>query len=577
MARRKSKRGLKRRVNSETRPLRVTREATRLLLRGKHERALKILHAAITEHPDNAALQTRAADALYCAERVAEARDAYRRALAMDDSEFQAWYGCGMAEFSLGAYANAIECFRSASRLAPADLEVQSWLGKSLFEMGEVDAAIDAFQRASRSKNPAFRESALRSIAIIIPGRPKCGNAEILKARRRWAELAEKRGRIRITALPRALGRRGKVRVGYVSSFFHHRNWMKPVWGVINCHDRSAFEIHLFADRGLPSAESGYECNPCDFVHDITNLSNGDAAKRIAAAELDVLADLNGYSDPDRLGIFMRKPARVVLGWFGMYATTGIRAFQWVVGDANVIQPEEEQFCSERVLRVSGSYMAFRVLYPVPPVVTPPCLKTGQITFGCLAPQYKITDEMIATWSRILVGAPGARVLMKNQSLADSGNLSAVQRQFARHGIFADRLVLEMPAEHYGFLRAYDRVDITLDTFPYNGGTTTAESLWQGVPVLAVNGDRWVSRISKSILKAAGMGQWVEESVEGYVRRGIELANSAETAARLAEMRAEMRGRLLESAACDTAALCRELEQHYRNITSIGKERDRQR
>jgi protein O-GlcNAc transferase len=546
--------------------------ATRLLLRGEHERAREILGAALAKNPESAGIQTRYGDALYQGGRFEEARDAYRRAIKTNSGEFQAWYGAGMAEYSLEAYARAIQCFRRAAELAPRDLDVRSFLGRALFEMGEVEAAVDEWLCAAKSKDPEIRCSVLRLMATIIPGSPLHDNADILKLRERWANLTAKRERIRPTSIAKAAEKRSKLRVGYLCSFFHHRNWMKPVWGVINNHNRSAFEIHLFADQGAPSPESGYAPHHEDSIHEITNLPNEDAAAQIAAAGIDVLVDLNGYSAADRLGILMRKPARVVVGWFNMYSTTGIGAFDYIVGDESVIPAQEERFYRERVLRVSGSYLAFGVRYPVPPVTPPPCLKSGRISFACFAPQYKITNEMIRVWARILKRAPSAQLLLKSRCLADPENRSAVHERFGRHGIAAHRVVLELPAEHFEFLEAYRRVDIALDTSPYSGGTTTTEALWQGVPVLAVDGDRWASRTSKSLLIAAGMGEWVQPTVEAYVRRASELANSNKTPERLAELRSQMRERLFLSRACDVSGLCRELEEHYRQAAKIRSE-----
>jgi protein O-GlcNAc transferase len=555
----------------------IIERTTRLLLRGAHLEALPILRAAILRHPGNASVLTRYADALHQAEHVAEARDVYRRALALDKGEFQAWYGCGMAEFSSGAYADAIECLCHAVALAPRDADARFYLGKSLFQMGEVDAAIDEFLLAAESTDAGMRRQSLRQIAVIIPGSPSRGNGPVLKARQKWARLEEKIERPQRAGVTRRAVASRKLRIGYVSSFFHHRNWMKPVWGMINRHDRSGFEIHLLTDQGSPSAEGGYRAHPGDFIHDITDLSNEEAAAKISAAGIDVLVDLNGYSAPERLGLFMRKPAPIIVGWFGMYATTGIRAFDYIVGDASVVPPEEEPFYSERVLRVSGSYMAFSVLYPVPPVVPPPCLRARRITFGCLAPQYKITDEVITAWARILGAAPTASLLLKSSCLDDGSNRAAVHSRFARAGIAPERVLLEGSAKHYEFLDAYARVDIALDTFPYNGGTTTAEALWQGVPVLTFNGDRWVSRISRSILVAAGLEEWIESSLKSYAQRAIKLAKSPATSGQLMGLRGRMRERLLASPACDTAALCREMEAHYQLIAGISDGQGRSR
>jgi predicted O-linked N-acetylglucosamine transferase (SPINDLY family) len=135
--------------------------------------------------------------------------------------------------------------------------------------------------------------------------------------------------------------------------------------------------------------------------------------------------------------------------------------------------------------------------------------------------------------------------------------------RFASRGIAPDRLVLSGGAEHFEFLRGYDEVDIALDTFPYNGGTTTTEALWQGVPVLSFNGDRWASRTSRSLLLAADLADWVVANEREYVERAIALAQRDATPAALTRMRQEMRSRLRASAACDTGTLCRALEELY--------------
>ena len=546
---------------------------TKLLSQGACKKALKLLSAAAVRHERDAAILTRYADALYLNARIAEARDTYQKALALDETIFQAWYGLGCAELSREAFAAASMCFRRAIAIRPEDTESHLYLGKSLYYMGEVDGAIDELRVAAKSHDSELRWEAMRNIATIIPGSASRGNSTILRARREWARLAGKMelaqgGRCAIRSKPNS-----KVRVGYLSAFFAARNWMKPVWGTLQAHDRSAFEIHLFLDGERPGAGSGYRRCRSDRIHDITGLSNEAAAKKVSAAGIDILVDLNGYSFPSRLGLFLRRPARTIVGWFNLYATSGISAFDYIIGDAQVIPAAEERFYTERVLRVAGCYLAFSVLYPVPPVSPPPCSRTGQITFGCLAPQYKINEQVIRTWARILRAAPHSRLLLKNTCLGDASNRVAVLARFARHGIAEERLILEGPAEHYEFLKAYARMDIALDTFPYNGGTTTAEALWQGVPVLTFNGDRWASRTSRSILVAAGLEDWAAPSRKAFVERAVELALSHTTPGRLAALRQGMRGRIIKSQACDTVALCKELERHYREMANEAGKR----
>ena len=395
-------------------------------------------------------------------------------------------------------------------------------LGQALFELGHVDAAIASFRRAACAGDAAVREAALRSIAIVIPGAPQADHQAVLGARRDWAPQS---------APPRSpTAQHGaKLRIGYVSAFFGLRNWMKPVWGLINHHDRTRFEVHMFSDRSNPTADSGYRDADTDFIHPVHGIDNARLAEIIGSTGIDILVDLNGYSFADRLGLYALRPAPVIIGWFNMFATTAMTTFDWLVGDASVIRPDEEAHYVERIHRLSGSYLAFEVLYPVPPVAPPPSVDAGYITFGCLGSQHKLTDPVLMAWGRILRAAPTARLFIRNATLEDASSRADLLARLAGEGIDAARVTLAGRAEHLEFLRSYDRIDIALDTFPYNGGTTTTEALWQGVPVLTFDGDRWASRTSRSILLAANLADWVKHDVAEYVQRAVGLANNPVT------------------------------------------------
>ena len=260
------------RKSSAVRLREVLDRSTELLLRGAHTKALKILSAAIVQYPGNAAIVTRHADALYLGGRIAEARDAYRRACALDDTEFQAWYGCGCAEFSCEAYAPAIACFRRALALQPRDIDAHHYLAESLFYLGQVDPAIKHLLIVAENGDAGARRRALLQIAVIVPGSPLRGNAPIFKARREWAAVEESFERPRKSPSRQKHPPGKKLRIGYVSAFFNSRNWMKPVWGTLNHHDRSAFEIHLFLDGDPPASDSGYQRHPDDSIHVISDL-----------------------------------------------------------------------------------------------------------------------------------------------------------------------------------------------------------------------------------------------------------------------------------------------------------------
>ncbi len=238
--------------------------------------------------------------------------------------------------------------------------------------------------------------------------------------------------------------------------------------------------------------------------------------------------------------------------------------FDYLIGDEHVIPVEEERFYSETILRVPGSYLTFEVNYPVPPVAAPPCLMKSGVTFGSLASQYKITNEVVASWSRILEQSPNSSLIVKNAHLASAASRGFVHGLFAKHGIGPEQVLLEGPEEHYEFLKAYDRIDIVLDTFPYNGGTSTTEAIWQGVPVIAFHGDRWASRTSASILREGDLGEFVARDLEDYVALAARWGSESDTRDRLGELRRTMRSKLAASSVCDTLRFAREMEQIYR-------------
>jgi len=221
---------------------------------------------------------------------------------------------------------------------------------------------------------------------------------------------------------------------------------------------------------------------------------------------------------------------------------------------------------------VAGSYLTFEVGYPVPDVAMPPCSSGGRFTFGCLAPLYKITRNVVEAWSRILHDAPDAVLRLRNSGLGAPGAVEHVHALFRDGGIPAERLCLEGPAEHYDFLRTYDRIDVALDTFPYSGGTTTSEAIWQGVPVVTFAGDRWVARTSASILRAANLGEFVGRSVGEYISMAVGMANSPGRSEFLGELRRNMRSQLARSPVCDTAGFARNMERIYREMVERSRQ-----
>jgi predicted O-linked N-acetylglucosamine transferase (SPINDLY family) len=356
------------------------------------------------------------------------------------------------------------------------------------------------------------------------------------------------------------------LRIGYVSAYFHRPNWMKPVWAVVNRHDRSRFQVHLFADAPAEAELVGYRQQPGDHVHNTSGMTNEAVADLISRQGVSVLIDLNGFSVPRRLALFALRAAPKQAGWFNLYGTSGLPGLDYLLGDDHVIPAAEEPSYSERILRVPGSYLAFEVDHPVPDLVPPPMLKTGRLTIGCLASQYKITDQVIETWAEILRRCPEAKLLLRNATLGRPEHREHLLARFAGKGVVSERLELEGPGQHLDFLRTYDRVDFALDVFPYSGGTTTTEALWQGVPVVTFDGGRWASRTSLSLLRAAGLDEFVGRDRREYAEIAVRLATSPQTPELLRGLRGDIRARLRASPVCDAEGLTRSLEGLYQKM-----------
>lgn len=531
-----------------------------LSARGRPAEAVPAFRAALALAPGNAAFHCGLGDALHALGDLAAAIEAYRQSVHLDPAVARAWWGLGCAQSTGKHFAAAADSLARAAALTPGAGEVHHNLGKALFELGQTGPALASLRRAAALLDAPGET--LGMIAVAVPGGPDDTSLSIRESRRAWAAVcAPTVPRDDASTQRSAEGRR--LRVGYVSSFFQHRNWMKPVWGVVNRHDRERFEVHLFSDAPLSQIQFGYCRDPRDHFHDITGLSNGAVAQRIAAEGIDVLVDLNGYSKLPRLPLFALRPAPVAVAWFGLYGTSGMSCFDAAVVDAHVVPPGEEASCTEPVVRIDGCYLPFEANYPTPEVTPAPCRQRCYLTFGCLAPQYKITTEVVESWARILHGAPTSRLIVKNVLLGTPDCREFMRGLFERFGIGMDRVELDGPAEHFTYLQKYADVDLSLDTFPYNGGTSTAESLWQGVPVLSFYGDRWAARISASLMRHAGLPEFVAPDREGYVACAIEWANSPERFDRLDDLRRGLRDRLPHTAACDVAGLARALEREY--------------
>ena len=291
--------------------------------------------------------------------------------------------------------------------------------------------------------------------------------------------------------------------------------------------------------------------------------SDQQAARQIRDDGIHVLIDLSGYTDHTRLPMFCLKPAPVQATWLGYFGTTGLAEIDYLIGDPHVTPPDEENHFVEKIWRLPETYLCFS-----PPDVeikcnSLPALENGYITFGCFNHLTKMNDAVVALWAQVLTSVPNSRLFLKTKALFDETLRANTLARFASHGIGSDRLLMEANSPRAELLAAYHRVDIALDPFPYPGGTTSAESLWMGVPVLTKRGDRFLSHVGETIAHNAGLADWIAQDEQDYIARAVAFAADLNG---LAELRGNLRAQVLASPLYDSARFARHFENAMWNM-----------
>jgi protein O-GlcNAc transferase len=281
---------------------------------GHHAEAAGHFKTALTLQPQDTDVLCELGDVWQESGDLGQALALYQQAIKVNPRLARAWYSGGCVEIARREYVPAAMCFEKAVELQPDWLEARHNLGRALYELGQVSAALNHFRWCAAQPREASAQ-AHAMIAVIIPGAPEADNQAVLDARRSWAER-DLAGRTTEAEAVAKTARGQPLRIGYVSSFFHRDNWMKPVWGLMNQHDRGLVEVHLFSDAPATSIQHGYRPHPQDRFFDTTKLSNEALAGLVHQAGIDILVDLNGYSNMRRLPLFSLLPFPIAIGWF---------------------------------------------------------------------------------------------------------------------------------------------------------------------------------------------------------------------------------------------------------------------
>lgn len=377
------------------------------------------------------------------------------------------------------------------------------------------------------------------------------------------AMLAQSRQALTKTlAAPNALpwdGQR-RLRVGYVTGDLHRQHpvnvFMLPV---LQRHDHAALEVFIY-QTGTMIDEYTRQARVCaDHWREAAHLSDGALRQLIIDDRIDVLVDLAGHTASQRLGVFASRAAPVQLSYLGYPHSTGLPCIDWMIADSVVAPPEHAHLFTEQVARVSGSVFCWAPVdeYPLPPDAA--AVVGGPVVFGSFNNLLKVGDATIDVWARILHECPDAQLLLKSAVLADPVVQQQTQARFARMGVNAERLILRGPTELSQMMQEYLEVDVALDPFPYNGGTTSLQALWMGCPLVSLQGNNFVSRMGASFLTHLQRTEWLAHDVDGYMACALALAQ---------QLREKPWSRQALRRQMQSSGLC-QIEQHTREIEAI--------
>ncbi|HEY8974167.1 MAG TPA: tetratricopeptide repeat protein [Burkholderiaceae bacterium] len=353
-----------------------------------------------------------------------------------------------------------------------------------------------------------------------------------------------------------------RLRVGYLGSDFLLHPVAFFLIPVLEHHDRTQVEVFCYSSETRRDGMTDRIQDTCDHWREVAALSDDALADLIHADGIDVLVDLIGHTGIPRLGVFCQRPAPVQVEWLGYLNTTGLTRMDFRLSDERADPPAISQpRHTERLVSMPASQWCYRAMVDQDIEPAPPFERNGHLTFGSFNAAIKITPAACRRWAQVLLRVPGSRLVIGD--INSGRKRAAIRRDIEGEGVAADRVEFMPRVGFDKYLGLYNAVDITFDTFPYGGGTTTFDSLWMGVPVVAAVGDTPVSRSAASILAALGLDDWIAPDADRFVDLAVARASDLEA---LRTLRRDLRPRLQASPLTDLPRYTRDLEAAWRRM-----------
>ena len=526
---------------------------------GRAAEAADAFRKAIALRPNYAVAHSNLGNALAQLSDAAGAEAALRRAVAIDPNYAEGYSNLAHLLTQLGRLEESVQLCRRAIAIKPALGAAYSNLGQALHAQGRMDEGNEALRVGARMDpdDAQLHENLLGGYNHTTRWPPE----EALAAHVAWAKrFAEPAG----VALPppanldKSPDRR--LRVGFVSPDLRRHSVTYFLEPLVAERDRAAYEVFAYSNTEKPDDVTEHLRRLADGWRDIRALDDDQAAALVRQDRIDILIDLAGHTKGNRLPVFGRRPAPVQMTYLGYANTTGLSTIDYRITDDLTDPPGmTDAYHSEKLLRLAAPFLCYRPPADAPPpAAQPPVLASGFVRFGSFNNAAKIREETLSLWSRVLAAAPNSRLVLKARALGDIGARQRIFDGFAAHGIDANRLELIASGQTLvDHLDAYKVMDVALDTYPYNGTTTTCEALWMGVPVVSRVGQVHVARVGLSLLTTVGHPELAVADDDGFLTTAVELASNPE---RLSTLRRTLRDQVSISPLSQAAGFSRRFE-----------------
>ena len=418
---------------------------------------------------------------------------------------------------------------------------------------GQINQALKLWWRAEEMNDSTVDGVACQAMLMS----PSATNESLLAAQKQWAARHALPANSLNTGGWKRLDGYRRIRVGYFCSFLDTDTIRFQLMPALRHRNREKFEVYGYS----PSRASSDIVAGFDQFRATGVITDKAFIRLVQSDEIDVLVELSGFSPQHRFAAMAARCAPVQVSYLNHTGTSGVPNVDYVLADNVCVLPEEDRFFTEKVWRLPGSFFCFDYdSANAPEVAPPPSTSNGFITFCCFGSGGKINRQLIELWSAIINSVPDSLLLIRNSQASRADNRRYLQDRFRYYGIPAERLKILRGTDRRGILKCYADADISLDTWPYCGGNTIAESIWQGVPVITLKGNRFSSRYGSSLIMAAGCPELVAGTPEQYVDLAVRLTQSPD---RLNYYRANLRNMARKHGLGDAKRFASNLESAY--------------